>query len=185
MRNHEVWKKDAEEQLSASKQCIRNCANHAIEADDLFQEVAVIALQEERRDWCRPQAGWLVGVARKTAACHCRYRKVRQSDANLRRVALLHDDRAGDHENSPLVHVLTQESEQHVRAAIRDLPPKYGDVIRLRFYDDESHSKIAQNLRIPEQTERTQYRRALCQLRCHRLVKPLNTGSVATGVSRP
>jgi RNA polymerase sigma-70 factor (ECF subfamily) len=59
---------------------------------------------------------------------------------------------------------------RRVRDALHRLPPAQAQVLRLSFYDDEPHSRIATELGIPLGTVKSRVRLAVAQLR--RLLEP-------------
>ena len=59
----------------------------------------------------------------------------------------------------------TQQSEDHVRAAMSGLPEDQMKVITMAFYEDKSHSAIAAELDLPLGTVKSRLRRAFARLR--------------------
>ncbi|OWQ84428.1 RNA polymerase subunit sigma [Roseateles aquatilis] len=59
---------------------------------------------------------------------------------------------------------------QRVREALRRLPPEQAQVLRLSFYDDEPHARIAAELDLPLGTVKSRIRLAMAHLR--RLLDP-------------
>jgi len=62
-----------------------------------------------------------------------------------------------------LLHVA--QREQHVRRALAELPPEQAQVLRLSFFDEQPHGRIAQELGIPLGTVKSRIRLAVTQLR--------------------
>jgi RNA polymerase sigma-70 factor, ECF subfamily len=93
---------------------------------------------------------------------------------NLRIDALRRDgrrDRLGDYRAEESISAsadddyLTAEREQKVSEALRALPPDQAEVLRLSFFEEEPHSKIAAQLGIPLGTVKSRVRLALNRLR--------------------
>jgi RNA polymerase sigma-70 factor (ECF subfamily) len=57
------------------------------------------------------------------------------------------------------------QSERRVRQALAELPPEQAQVLRLSFFDEQSHGRIAQDLGIPLGTVKSRIRLAVTQLR--------------------
>ena len=55
--------------------------------------------------------------------------------------------------------------ERGVQQALAELPPEQAQVLRLSFFDEHPHSRIAQNLGIPLGTVKSRIRLAVTQLR--------------------
>jgi RNA polymerase sigma-70 factor (ECF subfamily) len=59
----------------------------------------------------------------------------------------------------------TAQRERGVLQALAELPPEQAQVLRLSFFDDHPHGRIAQDLGIPLGTVKSRIRRAVTQLR--------------------
>lgn len=59
----------------------------------------------------------------------------------------------------------TERMEHRVRAALRQLPPEQAEVLRLSFYEEEPHARIAALLGIPLGTVKSRVRLAVAHLR--------------------
>lgn len=62
-----------------------------------------------------------------------------------------------------LLHAM--QREQGVRAALRELPPEQSLVLRLSFFEEQPHARIAEELGIPLGTVKSRIRLAVTQLR--------------------
>jgi len=62
-----------------------------------------------------------------------------------------------------LLHVT--QRERRVRQALTELPPEQAQVLRLSFFDEQPHGRIAQDLGIPLGTVKSRIRLAVTQLR--------------------
>lgn len=57
------------------------------------------------------------------------------------------------------------QRERRLQRALRELSPEQAHVLRLSFFDDQSHGRIAQDLGLPLGTVKSRIRRAVMQLR--------------------
>ncbi|MEO8464346.1 MAG: sigma-70 family RNA polymerase sigma factor [Gammaproteobacteria bacterium] len=57
------------------------------------------------------------------------------------------------------------QREDRVRQALAELPPEQAQLLRLSFFDEHAHGRIAQDLGIPLGTVKSRIRRAVIQLR--------------------
>lgn len=128
-------------------------------ADDLAQETLLAVWRKaESFDPTRATAStWIFTIAR-----------------NLRIDTLRRDgrrDRLGDYPPDESVaasaddEYLTAEREQKVSDALRALPADQAEVLRLSFFEEEPHPKIAAQLGIPLGTVKSRVRLALNRLR--------------------
>lgn len=129
-------------------------------AEDLVQDV-MVALWQRAEQFDHRQAGvstWLFTIARN-----------RQIDLIRRdlRPDLDPDEPALQPSDPPAPDVafdMTQVATR-VRAALEQLPPEQAELIRLSFYEEASHSAIAQHLELPLGTVKSRLRLALQKLR--------------------
>lgn len=61
--------------------------------------------------------------------------------------------------------ILARETEARLHAALRDLPKEQHDLLRMAFFDEVSHSEIAQRLDLPLGTVKSRIRLAFAKLR--------------------
>jgi RNA polymerase sigma factor (sigma-70 family) len=133
-------------------------------AEELAQEaMAVLWRRAASFDPRRAQLStWLFTIARNLCIDHHR----RQGGATT--VAydetLFDDDRADD-TPGPDERMATAQRERRVRDALGSLPPEQAEVLRLSFFDDQPHARIAEVLGIPLGTVKSRIRLAVAQLR--------------------
>ena len=99
-------------------------------------------------------AGWLYAVARNAAAQEARHRR---RDAVP--VAVVDEEQAADEENAV--------TRLAVHAALTRIPAPERQVLELAYFDDLSHSQIADRLSLPLGTVKTRIRSGLHRLQQH------------------
>lgn len=129
-------------------------------AEELVQDVMLIVWQ--RADRFDPALGgpstWIFTIARNRRIDHLRRaRRPLPEDA----------DPMYDVEPAMAADGLVEREEDHmsIRAAMRDLPSEQAEVLRLAFFEQKSHSVIAQEQNLPLGTVKSRIRLALKQLR--------------------
>ncbi len=129
-------------------------------AEDLVQDV-LIALWQRAEQYDRRQAGvstWVFTIARN-----------RQIDVIRReqKPELDPDDPALQPDRGPEPDAAfdAEQSTQRVRAALAQLPTEQADLVRMSFFEDVSHSIIAERLALPLGTVKSRLRLALQKLR--------------------
>lgn len=65
-----------------------------------------------------------------------------------------------DDANTPEEEMIAQQKSELVRKAISKLPPKYREIIELRFYEELSYEEIADRLKVPVGTIKANINRA-------------------------
>jgi RNA polymerase sigma factor (sigma-70 family) len=132
-------------------------------AEELAQET-MVAVWRKAAMFDPRQAGastWVFTIARNLRVD--RFRRagsgaaLARDDVDLD--AMVHEGPGPDE----LLH--TRRMEDHVRAALRKLPPEQAQVLRLSFYEDEPHARIAVTLGIPLGTVKSRVRLAVAHLR--------------------
>jgi RNA polymerase sigma-70 factor (ECF subfamily) len=125
--------------------------------DDLAQETWLAAVRQSRSGGVFGRA-WLGTVARNFVLQALR--------GNQRR--LLREQEAA---RNPATDEPYTDGEAHARvlAAVQALPAPYGELLRLRYFDDLLPTEIAAKLQRPIETVRTQLKRALQRL--HRALR--------------
>ena len=58
-----------------------------------------------------------------------------------------------------------QEVEARLRAALKTLPPEQSEILRLSYFEDQTHSEIAERLQLPLGTVKSRIRLASASLR--------------------
>lgn len=69
-------------------------------------------------------------------------------------------------------HLHARRMERHVREALAQLPPEQVQVLRLSYFEDQAHARIAEQLGIPLGTVKSRVRLAVAQLRRLLEVRP-------------
>lgn len=128
-------------------------------AEELTQEVMLIVWQ--RAETFDPRLGglstWIFTIARNRRIDHLRRaQKAIPEDA---------DPLADEAETATDSLVEREESHISLRAAISSLPDEQAEVLRLAFFEQKSHSAIAQERGLPLGTVKSRIRLALRQLR--------------------
>lgn len=142
------------------KAYLMRLGSDAASAEDLMQDVMLTVWR--RADSYDPaQAGvgtWIFTIARN-----------RRIDAlrRERRPAFDAEDPALRPEPPAPADQVTaaQQWENRLGAALRELPPEQSEMVRLAYYEDRSHSDIAQRLNIPLGTVKSRLRLAVARLR--------------------
>lgn len=142
---------------------LRGGADEAL-AEELAQETMVVLWRRAASfDPARAQVStWLYTIARNLRIDHHRRGaggavaapddwdpEQQPADAHLRPDELL----------------LAAQRERGVQQALAELPPEQAQVLRLSFFDEHPHSRIAQDLGIPLGTVKSRIRLAVTQLR--------------------
>lgn len=127
------------------------------EAEDLSQEVLLLVWRKaalfdpaKAEPW-----GWIYAIARNVRID--RFRKTR-------RAFLIPFSPRRTTEHPELGHLQVDDARR-VDRALRGLSADQQDVVRLAFFDDHPHSRIAQQLNLPLGTVKSRLRRAASRLR--------------------
>jgi RNA polymerase sigma-70 factor (ECF subfamily) len=125
--------------------------------DDLAQETWLAAVRHSRNGGAFGRA-WLGTVARNFVlqALRGALRRQLREQATARDIAADAAPTDGEHRG-------------RVLAAVQSLPAPYGELLRLRYFDDLLPTEIAAKLQRPIETVRTQLKRALQRL--HRALR--------------
>jgi len=107
---------------------------------------------------------WIFTVARNLRVDHYRRLGHRMEQAGL---AADEGERAEEADDAPTpeVRLFGLECARGVRAALATLPPEQQEVLKLSFYEEHPHARIAAELGIPLGTVKSRVRLALGQLR--------------------
>jgi RNA polymerase sigma-70 factor (ECF subfamily) len=136
-------------------------------ADELTQEAMVLLWRRASTfDPARAALStWLYTIARNVRIDHHR-RRAQAADAHAEGTDPWDaDQQPPDAGLSPDEQVQAAQRERGVRQALAALPPEQALVLRLSFFDEQSHSRIAQHLGIPLGTVKSRIRMAVAQLR--------------------
>ena len=102
---------------------------------------------------------WIYAIARNQRIDHLRKeRRFTQIDAYM-----LNADEVEEHKGEDEVYAT--QSEALLSGAMRDLPAEQVEVLRLSFFENHSHSEIAQKLKLPIGTVKSRLRLAFGKLR--------------------
>lgn len=125
------------------------------EAEDAAQEIFVrIYRQLARYDPGRKFSTWVLTIA--TNYCIDQLRRRRMQFVPLENIIPW----ARARETGPEGEALDREARDEVQRLLRDLPEKYRAVLVLRYWQDLSCAEIADVLKLPEGTVKTQLHRA-------------------------
>jgi RNA polymerase sigma-70 factor (ECF subfamily) len=147
---------------------VRGGASEAL-AEELAQETMVVMWRRAASfDPARAQVStWLYTIARNLRIDHHRRTPGRHTAGGP-----VETPADWDPEQQPadahltldeLLHVT--QRERRVRQALTELPPEQAQVLRLSFFDEQPHGRIAQDLGIPLGTVKSRIRLAVTQLR--------------------
>ena len=130
------------------------------EAEEVSQEV-MVAVWRKAGSFDRSQASvatWIFRIAR-----------------NRRIDAFRRDQRAVLDANDPIFHpeptaaadqvAVAAEREAELRIAVAELPPEQRDLVRVAFYEDLSHSQVAERTGLPLGTVKSRLRLAFAKLK--------------------
>lgn len=138
---------------------VRLGANRAT-AEDLLQEVMLAVWR--RADTYDPRqasvATWIFTIARNKRIDALRRERRPELDPSD---PMLSPEPAPD----PAEEVDAGQWEIHIAAAIREMPREQAEMVRLAYFDDLSHSDIAEKLGLPLGTVKSRLRLALARLR--------------------
>ncbi len=127
-------------------------------AEDLVQETMLIVWRKaDRFDPERAGAStWIFTVARNLRI------DLKRRERDPARLAEFYD---GADAPTPGDHLLSAERDGRIRQALTSLPAEQAEVIRLSFFEDRPHSRIAEDLKIPLGTVKSRVRLAMMRLR--------------------
>ncbi len=142
---------------------VRSGADEAL-AEELAQEAMVVLWRHAARyDPARAQLStWLFTIARNLRIDHHRRQAVRAGEVGEPWDA---DQQPASLYLEPEARVIAAQHERGVRNALAGLPAEQALVLRLSFYEEHPHSRIALELGIPLGTVKSRIRLAMAQLR--------------------
>lgn len=142
---------------------LRSGASESL-AEEIAQE-AMVALWRRASSFDPDRAQlstWLFTIARNLRIDHLRRTPAAVEDDGAEWDA---DQQPADAALEPEELLLATRRERGVRQALGSLPPEQAEVIRLSFYEDQPHARIAQDLGIPLGTVKSRIRLAVAHLR--------------------
>lgn len=132
-------------------------------AEDLAQE-ALVTLWRKAALFDARQAGastWVFTIAR-----NLRVDRHRRAGTQAGQESVEFDFDTLVHDGPALDEYLDAAREQaRLKAALRALPPEQAEVLRLSYYEEQPHARIAQSLGIPLGTVKSRMRLAVANLR--------------------
>jgi RNA polymerase sigma-70 factor (ECF subfamily) len=139
---------------------LRRRGSDAGQAEELAQEI-MLTVWRKARLYDPAQANvstWIFTIARNRRIDALRRERRPEFDAT---------DPAfvPDNEPSPDDALAASQDSAMLRRAIEDIPDEQGTLLRMAFYDDKSHSSIADELGLPLGTVKSRIRLALAKLR--------------------
>ncbi len=129
-------------------------------AEDLVQDV-MVAIWQRAHQYDRRQAGvgtWVFTIARNRQIDLIRREKRPELDPDE---PLLRPSEGPE----PDVAYDDEQAAKRVRVALATLPPEQAELVQISFYEEASHSAIAERLGLPLGTVKSRLRLALQKLR--------------------
>jgi len=141
----------------------RGGANEAL-AEELAQETMVVMWRRATKfDPARAQVStWLYTIARNLRIDH--HRRTAGGPVETLDDAYPEQQPADAHLTPDELLQATQR-ERSLRSALTELPPEQAQVLRLSFFEEQPHARIAEQLGIPLGTVKSRIRLAVTQLR--------------------
>ncbi|NKI97511.1 sigma-70 family RNA polymerase sigma factor [Rhizobacter sp. SG703] len=148
------------------KRYLMQCGSPDVLAEELTQDaMAAVWRKATLFDPGRAAAStWIFAIARNLRVDALRRRQGLESRADDDVGAFDFDQLESD-QPSPEDHLETQRLNQRLHGALARLPPEQLQVLRLSYFDDEPHVRIAAELGIPLGTAKSRVRLAVAQLR--------------------
>ena len=137
---------------------LRSLVRDEAAVDDLFQETMVVAWR--RMDDCdlsRPFGPWLRGIASRLVMAH--FRKKKKLPVLLNEKLLERIDEKFESINAQVGNTW-EEKLQELEQCIEALPPKYQDVVRIRYLDNMSSDVVAETLGLTREACKKRLQRA-------------------------
>ena len=142
---------------------VRSGSDEAL-AEELTQEVMVVLWRRAASfDPARAQLStWLYTIARNLRIDHHRRHAAAPTELGDPWDA---DQQPASADLTPEEFVLAAQRERGVQRALAELPVEQAVVLRMSFFEEHPHARIAQELGIPLGTAKSRIRLALTQLR--------------------
>jgi RNA polymerase sigma-70 factor (ECF subfamily) len=127
----------------------------AEDAEDISQEVFVRAYTKLRTfDIEKKFGNWILAIASHLCIDHLRRKKPLYLDDQD------YAEWVGSGEDAPEVHVLREERGSEIRKLLADLPPKYRQILILRYWHEMSYAEIGETMGLADGTVKTRLHRA-------------------------
>jgi RNA polymerase sigma-70 factor, ECF subfamily len=127
----------------------------AEDAEDISQEVFVRAYTKLRTfDVGKKFANWILAIASHRCIDHLRRKKPLYLDDQD------YAEWVGSNEDAPEVHILREERGNEVRKLLAGLPPKYRNILILRYWHEMSYAEIGETTGLADGTVKTRLHRA-------------------------
>ena len=135
------------------------------QAEDFAQE-AMVSVWRKAGSFDAQQAAastWIFAIARNLRVDYFRRlgHRMETTEQDLEGAAA----EEADPDPTPELQLHGQQCERSVRAALQTLPPEQQQVLRLSFFEEHPHARIAEELGIPLGTVKSRVRLAMNQLR--------------------
>lgn len=108
-------------------------------------------------------ATWLFTIASNRGLDFLR--RQHMDTVSLNNMSVNNDDEAYEyplpsHDDNPEEALIGQQRVMLIRQVVEQLPPRYRQIVKMRYYEDMTYEEIAKKLRIPLGTMKIQLRRA-------------------------
>ncbi len=108
-------------------------------------------------------ATWLFTIASNRGLDFLR--RQHMDTVSLSNMSVTSDDEAYEyplpsHDDNPEEAMIGQQRVMLIRQVVEQLPPRYRQIVKMRYYEDMTYEEIAQELHIPLGTMKIQLRRA-------------------------
>lgn len=135
------------------------------DADDLYQETFLMAIQKNELDGDKNPKAYLITIATNIWNNHKRKYLWRKKKANI--VYLQSEDMESltDEETSTLDEIVNEDENERLRKLVDKLPEKMKIVILMHYMENMSVEEIAKALKIPTGTVKSRMHQAKSKLR--------------------
>mgnify|MGYP003583889956 CR=1 FL=1 len=147
------------------KHYLMRSGSSEMQAEEFAQE-AMVSVWRKAASFDAGQAAastWVFTIARNLRVDYYRRAGHRMEEAGPAPDGAMAEE--ADDAPTPEANLLGLQRERGVRAAVAALPPEQQEVLKLSFYEEHPHSRIAAELGIPLGTVKSRVRLALNQLR--------------------
>lgn len=131
------------------------------EAEDILQDVLMKTYKSIGQfDNRKRFSSWIYRIAHNEAINHLKKRNRSRSISWEDIVNVKDQLSVSDQQDSPQEHWIRKERRSEVRMALKELPPKYREVLLLRYYFERSYEEIAEIINKSKNTVGTLISRA-------------------------